>query len=1235
MMHRSIPRYLIIAVTLILSPHFSGLIGTAYGADGATKKRQDLLRKIRELEQKKREEQQRFIKKQEKTKPTGKSLEEVIARYEKLLKGCIGKKSSRCADVISTLASLYYDQARDNYIRAREEYERKMNEWERRQSGPEPVNPLPDYSNSLDMYKRLIKEYPDFGRVDEAYYQIGTINLVMGALDVSKRAFERLIEEKPNSRRASAAHFRLADFAYMEHDYSRALKHLKQVKESDVTLEIVEMTQYRKAEIYYNMAEFDKAIDLFFRYRENCDAGSYRKCEFREEALEFMAIAFSDMDNGAREAIKFFKRVGGRPYEKDVLYTIGFKNRKHGQYDDAILALSTALERFPYYKDAPLAQQQLVECYLIKKEYEKANAAREKLVDFYQPGSEWYSKNSGERAVIEQAKGEVKHALAAMPIYYHARAQKTKDRSLYQKALDRYHEFFEKFPEDKWRVYEFKYNAAEIYNELQEYQKAAEYYDYVSSQDLSTYPEYKAEIDTLGLDQEEIEKLKKEAQQGPRAISQQDAGYNAIVALDNARKKMMAREGLNDEQAFSRPETKQFLEYLHRFQKRFPQNENAADVLYLGANVYYSAKQYQNAISEFQFIINNYPSSKITSKALRGLAKSYVMAKEYDLALSKYRELLSKQSPGSAEYNEIVDLAAGAMFKKAEEMKKSGNLMGAADAFKAIESSFPKSKVADRGWFEAGVCLEEASSPELAAGIFEQLAEKFPKSKLREKAFLRAADNFKKVKKWAAAAAVYIKAANTISTPEYAIGSLAAASECYQKLEQFDKAGKMYELIYQRYSDDPKTPQALYNAGLIFEKGGFYENAVKVYSILAEKFPKSEYSAEAVFSIGLCYEKMGKNERMAEVFSDYAKKYPSDRYKQVEALVKAGDAYFNMKKHDLAEKNYRLATVVHEEYKKTADMDVNSVARAWYKLGEIKYGEFMDHKLTGRNERQVKDAMKKKTKLLEASARPYGKAIEMGVQKWTLRATYMIGQGFVDLAEAVKEQPLFGNTSEKIAAKIKILSTLEKYYILAQDKFLKNIEWAYEQGIRGEFVDKSKERFMEMAYLKGDILEEVGRTFKNAPIPAGLDKEERIAYKEVLEEKLLEAMDAALPKYEEAVRAAAELGIPDSKWLDKAKQRVVAINPTSEALNIAIAERKPKVVASASGEVPGEPGRAPGPRKDEEFKRNMQRIRNIMDMGISVEDKIKQLNRIEMEAQRNIILEEERIRELKEKQAGE
>ena len=66
---------------------------------------------------------------------------------------------------------------------------------------------------------------------------------------------------------------------------------------------------------------------------------------------------------------------------------------------------------------------------------------------------------------------------------------------------------------------------------------------------------------------------------------------------------------------------------------------------------------------------------------------------------------------------------------------------------------------------------------------------------------------------------------------------------------------------------------------------------------------------------------------MAEVFSEYASKFAGDRYKQVQALVKAGDAYFNLGKFGAAKQNYVDATSIYEKFKKEADIDVSSIAK--------------------------------------------------------------------------------------------------------------------------------------------------------------------------------------------------------------------------------------------------------------------------------------------------------------------
>lgn len=1196
----------------------------------------ELMEKIKKLEAERAKLKTKAIEQIESKKASEGKIEEIIMRYENLLAGCQGKKTDRCADVIYTLGSLYYDQGRDDYVRKREEYERAMDLYEKTGRGPEPVNPLPDYSKSLQMYERLSSEYPNFPKLSEALYQMGNIYLLMGQIDKCRIAFEGVVEKYPNSPRASGAHFRLSDLCYLENDYLCALKHLEKIREDQIDLQNWEMVHYRKGELYYNTGDLDKAVQYFQTYIDKCDGGLYPKREFRDMAVEFMAISFSDMENGGEEAVRYFKKIGKRSYEDNVMYTIGLKNRNHGQFDAAIQSLGVALKKFPMYKEAPTARMALIECYVVKKEHEKANLEREKLVDDYGTNSQWYKTNSNELAIIEKARNEVKRALGHIAIYYHALAQKKKDKSAYEKALKRYQEFFKKFPEDKWRNYEFKYNIAEVYSAMGDCDKSAEYYDQVAMADLKTFGEYKAEIDTLGMDADEVEKNKKKADQGPVVISQEDAGYNVIVALDNCKKKAMAAAGVSDSQAYSLPETKKLLDYTEKFQARFPKSSNASEVLYLAGNIHYSAKSYDNAIRVFKQIIDNYPNSKVNDKSQRMLANSYANSGQYDMAMGMYRQLLGKQQPNSTEYTEVLDLAAGTIYKRAEAKRKEGDLAGAANIFKSIYSEYPTSKISDRGWFEAGVCYEEAKNFEMAGATLEELCVTFPKSSLRERAYMRAAENYKKADKLDKAAQVYQTAANNITKAEFAIPSLSAASECYQKINQFDMAGKMFEMIYERYSSDPKTPQALYNAGLIFEKGKLYSNAINVYDILAKRFPESEYAAEAYFSVGLCYEKMDQNEEMARVFTEYANKFAADRNKQVNALTKAGDAYFKLGKHAEAEKNYVMATSIYEKFKSESDIDVVSIAQAYYKLGEIKYDAFLKLKLAGRNEKDVKNKVKEKTKALEEPAKQFAKAIELGVAEWTVKATYMIGMGFVDMAEAVDGQTLFGSVDQKIVAKITILASLDRYYEKALEYFYKNIEWAHNQNIKGEFIEKSIDRYTEMLFRRGNIMEQVGIEYASAPIPKGLSQDEADAYRSLLDEKKLEAMDAALPKYEEGLQICKAHGIAKSQWIDKMKERIAEIDPSSEALNIVITEWVPeeKQVAAAGGVnnegTPGDPGTGgPGAGQDEDFNRNMARIRKIMNMQIAVEEKIKQLNSIEREAQRNIVFEEEKINELK------
>jgi len=98
------------------------------------------------------------------TKPASRDqdLALIIDKYEKLLDGCKLKKTDRCADVIYTLGAFYADQANDEQLVS-------------------PKRTGPDYSKSLNMYRWLIKEYPNFPKLPDVRKRMTQMELQAGS----------------------------------------------------------------------------------------------------------------------------------------------------------------------------------------------------------------------------------------------------------------------------------------------------------------------------------------------------------------------------------------------------------------------------------------------------------------------------------------------------------------------------------------------------------------------------------------------------------------------------------------------------------------------------------------------------------------------------------------------------------------------------------------------------------------------------------------------------------------------------------------------------------------------------------------------------------------------------------------------------------------------------------------------------------------------------------------------
>ncbi len=565
---------------------------------------------------------------------------------------------------------------------------------------------------------------------------------------------------------------------------------------------------------------------------------------------------------------------------------------------------------------------------------------------------------------------------------------------------------------------------------------------------------------------------------------------------------------------------------------------------------------------------------------------------------------------------------------KATALRTANNNVAAATVFKGIAVTYPRSSVVDKAWFEAAVSYEADSNWVEAANTFAELPIKFQNSELELTAFGRAGEDYVKGNDYIKAAEVMHLASTTVSDTAFAIGSLAKSAEYYEEAGNLEKAGDMYYNAYKMFRTAENTPVALYNAGRKYEEAKLFEQAIEVYKILGAEYPEHNLSSQGIYSVGFCYEEMGESQKMADAFVHYADAFPTNRPNQIEALLRATEAYQELGMLQKAETYVSLAIDVFDRYHERDAISTSKGAKAYYIYGNLNQKKMEAIALDGNSPARVQAQLDTKVESLGPVLESYASAIQLGVEEWTFKSTYAIGMAYVNFAENLRNQRLFGSAEEQIAAKIGLVGGLEQYYVKAQDRLAWNIQKAQQDGISNESVRLSEITFMEMGYRKGRLLEEVGEIFRDAPIPGGLTEDEEMMYSDALYEKYLMSLDAALPKYEEALQHGIDLHIGNNDWVDSIKEHIVYIDPTSMMSEVDLdAEKATYATTSGLGTQTIEQQIAAQVQR--ELQLALANIAAIVESDMEVDEKIARLQSLEMTAKRQIDEEDVKIDEFK------
>ncbi|HZL17683.1 MAG TPA: tetratricopeptide repeat protein [Polyangia bacterium] len=870
-------------------------------------------------------------------------------------------------DAMFRLAELYYEKSAEEFLDADEAYKKAID-------GPNPPTEPPprvDYTPTINLYRRLLTEFPTYRFLDATDYLLGFCLGEMGEDAQAKQALLALVcsnKYKPLDTPAPAPLAKSGQRAAGGDDApykgcTPVRKDSKFIPEvwtrigefhfdnpNELLLAIAAFRKvltfkdspyydralYKLAWSYYRDNRFPEAVKAFddlVRYADGrTAAGQKVGSDLRPEAIQYLGVSFAEPDwdgdgipdpiAGLQRALDFYKGRENEPHVREVFQRLGDIYFDQTKYADAINVYKTLLAKWPYYIDAPKVQDRIVHAYEKDRNLAAAAVAREALGRNYTKGSDWYNHNRDNPDALAAAQELAEDALLTAATNVHAAAQACKTKWLenqkdtaklesckkqYASAAELYERYLTVYPNSK-RVYEFSAFYADAL--------------YYSGQIEAAIAAYKVVRDSV-LDNRYQE------DSAFRMIK----AYEEIIA-DLKQQKKLEDPPIPDEKntkppvvAIPMPEIyKKYLDAIDWYVTNV-KNDRVPELKYAAAVIVLRYRDWPAARERLGAITTQYCGTK-----------SDVGFKAYDAILQTYF------IDFNVEDEEQKDCALGKLLTVVDQFSESP--CGKAPEAKPylariaqIKASVKTTIITKRLQLsmeneEKGTHKELVMCQSGPGGIALVTGTAPPALKPGEKAPAGGtAPNKISTELDAGLALDLIDVVNANPKDPGAPTALNNACVIYEKLFQFGQATKCYERLYQDYPDSEWGKEALWNSSRNHYRFFEFDQAVKGYLTVAQdpKFAGSEHRKEALGLVASLLDNDQQYPRAAELYKKYSEAISDKPQDSAQAYFFACNAY--EKAHDTAKQLACLKDFIKRYDKQQTAGDY--VVQAYMKMAVI------------------------------------------------------------------------------------------------------------------------------------------------------------------------------------------------------------------------------------------------------------------------------------------------------------
>ena len=1014
-------------------------------------------------------------------------------------------------DILIRLADLYYFKEKDTYLDKMETYNNALERSMEDSSVQMPSEPSLEFTHTFSLYQRIINEFPESEKVDDAVYNIGFLYEEKGNADRAHQYYLHLINQYPESDYITEAYMRLGEYFFNppRNNINRSIEYYKKVLRDRQSPHYNEAL-YKLGWSYYRLSKYPEAISYFTNLVQNIEnrRNSVRNQEEKsvdlyDESLEYIAVCFMDF-GGLEEILDYLDNIDNPTWGEQILKEFGdIYFQKREEYNNAIKTYNALIEYNPYSLNAPAVQKKIVDCYIALEDERQIYLSRKKLFDLYNMDSIWWEKTE-DIDHLERSYNLTEEALRNNINYLLKKAEEKENAELYKSVVTLGNKYLEKFSEHI-NAYMIRWNIALVLDiKLQEYEEALKEYMTISMvYDAPRYKEYarKKGLSTI-----------------------KDAAKNAVVVADSLVQQEKRGGGIDvtntsytSEIPLNRSE-ELLVMACDNYIKLFPFDENTPTILANVGALFYLHKKYNQAIKYYKTLTKYFPDSDQIYVVQLSITKSYLGKNDYKSAEALARRLLDRNLPQNIN-KKVRELYGQAIFLNAQQLAKSGISDKAAAEYFRMAMENPLLDFADRALFNSALEYEKINNIERAIRSYNQLLISYAGSQL------------------------YIDALNNIAYD-------------YAEIEEFKKSAEKYEELAEILPDSSEAKNAFYNAHKYYVKAKDWNKAVETGEKWINKYFTAEETSDIYFDLAGHYNELEEYEHALQTYKEYTDLYPTSVL-SVDAYFNLGELYSSRGYLNKAEKAYYKAHNKNESLKaKAIETHDYYAAEALYKASRLMHKRYENIPI-GLSFYDSNNNVKRRRMLLDSLLSRYQEVVKYKSNRLP-EALYRIGQVYEQFGRVLQEQKLPAmSIDEQAVKKNEILFQSEDAYEQAFNKYVKslpvlrkieshidsqnveNTNVSYQDTV--DWVSKIESKISEMLYYKADLNNKAVDNLLSVPIPPELKGLEKLEYKKQL------LLTTIRPLVEKVIRIhKRNIFISDSlnftnSWLDSSKNKILSL----------------------------------------------------------------------------------------------